>query len=224
MGTDATIFLVVLIVWIFTLCLHEFSHAAVAYLGGDHTVKEKGYLSFNPLAYANPMLSIVLPVVFLIMGGLALPGGCVYIDRSLLRSKWWDSLVSAAGPASNFVFAVLLSLPFTLGLVDPDPTVPLWNAYAVIIFIELIAVFFNLLPIPPLDGFGIIAPFLPEPLRDRLYSFGNIMFFLFLIAWISVPGLSAVVLIPVLIFLAIFRVPLDLVEQGYAALRIFQPN
>ena len=51
-------FLIVLAGWIFSLCLHEFAHAAVAHRGGDHTVREKGYLSFNPLRYADPMLSI----------------------------------------------------------------------------------------------------------------------------------------------------------------------
>ena len=48
-------FLVVLIGWIFSLCLHEFSHSLVAYYGGDTTVREKGYLTFNPLKYTHPV-------------------------------------------------------------------------------------------------------------------------------------------------------------------------
>ena len=58
-------FTIVLIGWIFSLCLHEFSHAIVAYSGGDYTVREKGYLSFNPLKYTHPIFSIVLPIIFL---------------------------------------------------------------------------------------------------------------------------------------------------------------
>ena len=72
MGTLTT-FLVVLIGWIFSLTLHEFMHAFVAYQGGDWTVREKGYLTFNPLKYTHPVYSILLPLLFLFLGGLGLP-------------------------------------------------------------------------------------------------------------------------------------------------------
>src|SRR5216684_4858968 len=85
--------------WVVSLCIHEFGHAVVAYLGGDRSVKASGYLTFNPLRYANLLMSIVFPVIFLLLGGIALPGGAVYIDHSALRSRAWDSLVSVAGPA-----------------------------------------------------------------------------------------------------------------------------
>ena len=62
-------FTIVFFGWIFSLCLHEFSHALVAYLGGDYTVREKGYLTFNPLRYTHPLFSLVLPLLFLVMGG-----------------------------------------------------------------------------------------------------------------------------------------------------------
>ena len=80
-------FIVVLVGWIFSLCLHEFSHAAVAYLGGDTTVREKGYLTFNPLKYTHPVYSILLPLLFLALGGIGLPGGAVYIETWRLRSR-----------------------------------------------------------------------------------------------------------------------------------------
>ena len=166
-------FVLVVIAWIFSLCLHEFSHAIVAYYGGDTTVKEKGYLSFNPLVYAHPFLSIVLPVVILLIGGLGLPGGAVYIDTRLLRSRAWESLVSAAGPASNALLAIVLAIPFMLGLVDPSSSPQLWGAYAFIVVLQVTACLFNLLPIPPLDGFGIIAPWLGPDLRQRAHALGS---------------------------------------------------
>src|SRR5574340_360663 len=98
-------FIVVLLGWVFSLCLHEFSHAAVAYLGGDTTVREKGYLTFNPLKYTHPVFSILLPLVFLALGGIGLPGGAVYIETWRLRSRGWKTAVSLAGPASNLVLA-----------------------------------------------------------------------------------------------------------------------
>ena len=59
-------FVIIFFGWIFSLCLHEFAHAFVAYQGGDYTVKEKGYLSFNPLRYMDPFTSIILPLIFLL--------------------------------------------------------------------------------------------------------------------------------------------------------------
>jgi len=78
-------FVIIFFGWIFSLCLHEFSHALVAYYGGDTTVKDKGYLTFNPLKYTHPFLSLILPLIILLMGGIGLPGGAVY--QSLLVER-----------------------------------------------------------------------------------------------------------------------------------------
>ncbi len=103
-------FLIVIVGWIFSLCLHEFSHALVAYYGGDTSVREKGYLTFNPLKYTHPVYSLLLPMVFLLLGGIGLPGGAVYIEKWRLRSKRWESAVSLAGPTANLVLAVILAI------------------------------------------------------------------------------------------------------------------
>lgn len=177
------VFPVVLIGWIFSLCLHEFSHAAVAYRGGDHSVREKGYLSFNPLKYIDPTLSLVLPILFLIFGGIGLPGGSVLINQSRLKSPLWQSAVSLAGPLSNAVFTVLLALVF-----HSSPTLAgtSWGiALAFLLELQVCAVLFNLLPVPGLDGFGIIAPFLPKEMRDQARLFGrNGVMILFAVMWI----------------------------------------
>ena len=104
-------FIIVLLGWVFSLCVHEFSHAAVAYAGGDTTVREKGYLTFNPLKYTHPVYSLLLPLLFLALGGIGLPGGAVYIETWRLRSRRWISAVSLAGPASNLILAILLGYP-----------------------------------------------------------------------------------------------------------------
>ncbi len=222
-GQTLFTFAFVLVGWVFSVTLHEFAHAAVAYIGGDHTVREKGYLSFNPLKYTHPLLSIVLPLVFLAIGGIGLPGGAVYIERHRLKSQWWGAAVSAAGPIANFLLALLLALPFLTGVVDihavgvnlvfeqrkddllrtnpgmtedelraafgieavtfwNNPT--LWAAVAFLAMLQFTAVFFNLIPIPPLDGFGIIEPYLTPELRMRFRQIGMmgifLIFFLFL--------------------------------------------
>ena len=89
----------------FSVCLHEFGHAIVAYWGGDHSVKDKGYLTLNPLRYTNVSTTLVLPLIFLLMGGIPLPGAAVYINHSELRSKAWKSADSAEGPFATILVA-----------------------------------------------------------------------------------------------------------------------
>lgn len=177
--------------WIFSLTLHEYAHALVAYWGGDYTVKERGYLSFNPLLYAEPFGTFLLPMLILLIGGLGLPGGAVYIREDLLRSKGWRTAVSLAGPASNIALALILSLPFIFGIIDA----PVWSfgemssdleaALAFIIFLQVTAALFNLIPIPPLDGFNAIAPFLPPQLVQQARAWGMFFFFILFYAFLS---------------------------------------
>src|SRR6185295_988135 len=96
--------------WIISVSLHEFGHALVAYWGGDKSVIYQGYLTLNPLKYTHPFLSIFMPVLFLIMGGIGLPGGAVYIDVRALRNEIMRSLTSAAGPLASILCAALLAL------------------------------------------------------------------------------------------------------------------
>jgi Zn-dependent protease len=166
-------FLVVTVLWVFSVCLHEFGHAAAAYCGGDHTVKDKGYLTLNPFHYAHPVYSLLIPVVMMMMGGIGLPGGAVYIERHLLRSRAWDTWVSLAGIAMNLVMILLISLAFKTGLLQNDPTNLASVSLGLLLLLEVSAILLNLIPIPPLDGFQAIAPWLPSNIRDRMYSVSN---------------------------------------------------
>ena len=65
--------------WLVSLCLHEFGHAYTAWKYGDRDVEVRGYLTLNPLKYTNPLLSLGLPVLFIALGGIGLPGGAVYV-------------------------------------------------------------------------------------------------------------------------------------------------
>lgn len=90
------VFLFVTGAWIVSLCLHEYAHARTALHSGDITIGAKGYLTLNPLKYTHALLSIVLPVIFVIMGGIGLPGGAVFIERDRIRGRWRHSSISAA--------------------------------------------------------------------------------------------------------------------------------
>ncbi|MGB8647303.1 MAG: Clp protease N-terminal domain-containing protein [Anaerolineae bacterium] len=170
--------------WVLSLSLHEFGHALVAYLGGDHSVSQKGYLSLNPLKYTNIVLSIVLPLFILLMGGIGLPGGAVYVNQAAIRSRGMRSLTSAAGPLASTACAVILLSPFFLGLDPVDRTAHelFWGGLTLLVFLQITAVLFNLLPFPGLDGFGILAPFLPDRLRGGIQRYGFLsLLFVFLL-------------------------------------------
>lgn len=110
------LFLFVTAGWIISLCLHEFGHALAAWCGGDKQVVDKGYLTLNPLKYTHRAFSILLPLIFLAMGGIGLPGGAVYINIALIPKRFMRSLMSAAGPLVSAMCAVVLSVPFMMGL------------------------------------------------------------------------------------------------------------
>src|SRR6476620_6350784 len=96
-------FAIVLFGWIFSLCLHEFSHALVAYYAGDYTLREKGYLTFNRLKYTHSVLSIILPLLIPLMRGIGLPGGAVYIETWRIRNRSWLSETALAGPMASLL-------------------------------------------------------------------------------------------------------------------------
>lgn len=177
-------FLVVLIGWVFSLCLHEFSHALAAYYGGDTTVKDKGYLTFNPLKYTHPVYSLLLPLVFLMMGGIGLPGGAVYIERWRLRGKQWETAVSLAGPFSNALLALILGL-ILQGM--PVSASGIWPGLAFLAFLQISAVVLNLIPLPPFDGFGAIEPYISMDIRMKFGQAQGMLTWVVLILLWQVP-------------------------------------
>jgi Zn-dependent protease len=132
-----------------------------------------------------------MPVIFLLLGGIGLPGGAVYINHSALRSKAWSSAVSMAGPVGTLLCGLLVALPFLL----PGRAAWLsagnfnfWAALAFLGFIEAVAIALNLLPVPGLDGFGIIRPWLPYSLQDLALRAGGIgLLAVFAVLWYVAP-------------------------------------
>ena len=159
----AGVFVFVVAGWLVSLCLHEFGHAYTAWRFGDHDVAVRGYLTLNPLKYSSPLLSLGLPLLFIALGGIGLPGGAVYVRTGFMTPRQ-RTLVSLAGPFANLVLGVLL-LAATRLFYDPDHGV-FWSAVAFLGFLQITALLLNILPIPGLDGYGALEPHLsPETQR-----------------------------------------------------------
>jgi Zn-dependent protease len=165
------------------VCLHEFGHAAMAYLGGDANVAQKGYLTFDPRRYTHPILSIVFPILFVLLGGIPLPGGAVYINEHLIRTRRMRSLTSAAGPTMTLFSAFILWIPLIIFRpVSGSEHDLFWGAWSFLMYLEILAVFINLLPIPGLDGYGIIEHYLPLSIVDvanRVRPYGMLILLAF---------------------------------------------
>lgn len=180
----AAMFIFIIGGWVTSVALHEFGHAVVAFWGGDKSVVDKGYLTLNPLRYTNPLLSIILPVVFLLMGGIGLPGGAVYIEVWTIRKDYMRSLMSAAGPIMSFLFALLCATPFIFNVFtvyDYIQRPEFVAGLALMSFLQITAVFLNMLPIPGLDGYGVLEPFLPANIANaanQLRPFGFLILYL----------------------------------------------
>ncbi|MFI8099700.1 site-2 protease family protein [Streptomyces sp. NPDC086023] len=169
-STGFAVFLFVTSAWVVSLCLHEYAHARTALHGGDISVGAKGYLTLNPLKYTHALLSIVLPVVFVIMGGIGLPGGAVFIERGRIRGRWKHSLISAAGPLTNALFAVVCTAPFWLNALDGVPS-GFRYALGFLALLQVTAAILNALPVPGLDGYGVVEPWLSYKVRRQVEPF-----------------------------------------------------
>ncbi len=176
------VFTLVIAGWVVSLCLHEFAHAYTAFRFGDHGVAMRGYLTLNPLRYTHPVLSLLIPIVFIALGGIGVPGGAVYVQTSFM-TKRQKTIVSLAGPLTNVAFAVIL-LAITALFYDQDHSV-FWAGMAFSGFLQVTAALLNLLPVPGLDGYGALEPHLSPDTQRALApakTWGLLVLFVLFIA------------------------------------------
>jgi Zn-dependent protease len=129
-------------------------------------------------------LSIGLPILFVLAGGIGLPGGAVWIDRSAIRSRRDLAVVSASGPVTNLVLAAVLLAPLGAGWGVSDDRIFFVTGLAWLGLLQIAATILNLLPIPGLDGYGIIEPYLSPQIRARLAPLaGWGILILFVVLW-----------------------------------------
>jgi len=190
-------------VLLFSLTVHEMAHAWTADRLGDPTARLLGRVSLNPIVHADPIGTIVFPLISLISGavliGWAKP---VPVNLRYLRHPRRDyMLVAAAGPASNLILALFAALllaivpitPQTLG--EPNVSVPVAAILSRLMALNVLLAVFNMIPIPPLDGGNVLAGVLPPDfaaLFNKVRPYG----FVLLYALILSGGFEMIVLPP----------------------------
>jgi Zn-dependent protease len=191
------------IVLLFSLTVHEMAHALTADRLGDPTARMLGRVSLNPIVHADPIGTIVFPLLALVTGapllGWAKP---VPVDVRRLRHQRRDYvLVAGAGPASNLVLAVLSAtvlavLPISpQALGEPNVSVPLAAILSQAVRLNVLLAVFNMLPIPPLDGGNVLGGLLPLRLA-RQFNLIRPYGFLLLYALILSGGFESIVVPP----------------------------
>jgi Zn-dependent protease len=176
--------LITLTTLIISLCVHEMAHAWVALKKGDLTAKSKGRLTLNPLAHADLVGTMLIPAFCLYYGwpfiGWAKP---VPVDPSNFKHPRRDlAWVSIAGPISNILLAVVgTAACYFYFVLDKSPTHPFVPYFAQFVYLNCLLACFNLLPVPPLDGFGVLQAFLPPSWAMRGVLLSRFGFLLLLV-------------------------------------------
>jgi Zn-dependent protease len=220
----APVFIFVIAGWVVSLCLHEYAHARTAYWAGDASVAKRGYLTLDPTRYVHPGLSLLLPIVILLIGGIGLPGGAVYIQMGAIRDPRKRSMVSLAGPFANLVFGIVCALPFLVARKTIENHMQFAGGLAFLATLQFIAMIINLLPIPGLDGFGAIEPFLGRGILDTIAPYrGYAPFILFFLVSRS-RGVNHFVFGNADHLVSLFNIKEHLADQGRAFFQFWSRN
>lgn len=185
--------LIVLPILLVSMSLHEMTHALVSYWLGDDTAYLQGRISINPLRHIDPMLTLALPLLLVLLGGVPV-GAAKPVQVNFNRVKYGEfgaAIVGMSGPIINLLLAILAAFLFrNLPLASPN-----W-ADVLIYSVAVNAGFFifNIIPWPPLDGSRLLYAFAPRPLQELMETMEG---------W-GVNGL----LIYMLLFLTVLRAPL----------------
>ncbi len=195
--TDPTGLALSISVWVlpvvFAITLHEAAHGFVAWRLGDPTAWLLGRVSINPLRHIDPVGTVILPALFLLTAGFAFGyAKPVPIDPRQLRNPRRDmALVAAAGPAANFLMALIAGLLLWLAPALPENAAN-WlgrnclNAIA----INCVLAVFNLIPLPPLDGGRVAVSVLPRVLALPLARMERYGFVIIIGAVVLIPMIS----------------------------------
>jgi Zn-dependent protease len=169
--SDPLTIVMYLLALVMSLSVHEFAHAWSAYELGDMTPRDHGRLTLNPIAHLDPMGTVML--LFMVLAGWGIGWGKpVQVNPFNLRPnpRLGMGLTSVAGPFSNLVLAALAAIPLRLNWAMPGL---LGSFLFVVVLVNVSLALFNLIPLPPLDGFGVLQGLLATFRTRWAYEWGR---------------------------------------------------
>jgi Zn-dependent protease len=152
-----------LITIVISLSIHEAMHAYAAHALGDTTAQDMGRLSLNPLKHIDPLTTVALPIITLILFHVPILAArpVPFNPTRVKYNEFGGAIIAAAGPLSNLVLAIIGAL-----LIHLTTNAALFNFLDTFIVLNVALFIFNILPIPPLDGSRVLYAFAPEPLQE----------------------------------------------------------
>ncbi|MES2223392.1 MAG: site-2 protease family protein [Patescibacteria group bacterium] len=164
---------------IVSIIFHELAHGYTAYFLGDPTAKYEGRLTLNPLKHLEIFGSILVPIITYSLGGVVFGWAKpVPYNPYNIKNKYGEVMVAVAGPLSNFLVAFVFALYFR-SLEATAMTAPNGQLALLIIMVNITLGVFNMIPIPPLDGFKVFTGLLPYNFRYiKEYIEKNILLFI----------------------------------------------
>jgi Zn-dependent protease len=189
------------VVWLLMLIpsitFHEFMHGWAAYKLGDPTAKNAGRLTLNPIASVDPFGTILLPLAGFMLGGpiFGYAKPVPYDPRYFKNLRQGEVIVGLAGPAANLVLALLGAGMVWAGVAFLQSWATLGSAIVLVGFAmataNLVLMFFNLIPIPPLDGSSVVPLFLPDSMIRSWYEIQRYAIGIFILLIFGLPYIAS---------------------------------
>lgn len=186
-ASDPELLITVIVAFVVAITIHEAAHALAATWLGDDLPRLQGRLTLNPMRHLDPLGTLM--IAFASFGW----GRPVLVNPYRLRFgvNRGMALVALAGPVSNVVLAAAIT-PVTRQFIDSSPADTITLALVVIVQLNVLLAAFNLLPVPPLDGFSVLVGVVPRPLADRLNELRRygpyLLIGIFLLIWLIPQG------------------------------------